>query len=236
MQRRHLTSIPVSPGPSAAERIATADGVGPANITVVRTAREFQAAFTSGAQDVQIRGHLDLASLALAFHSRGTQPPTVLGDSSPATRSIRVRVVADAQRTPRAYSLRIASALVLQDRVKNYREGLSALADIVNEQQIWLTHPVAPTSQSFTDPQRCPRACTNASRPACLACPQCGAKGTNTEAGVHACRCTRAAGRAEKLTSTRPHHSCRQESRSAWPARPASRCPCVTATARALHA
>lgn len=97
MQLRHLARTFVladASGPGAAELYATTDEVLPANITVVRTAREFQEAFTSGAQDVQIRGHLDLSSLALAFSPGQGLPVTALGESSPSTRSIQVRLVA----------------------------------------------------------------------------------------------------------------------------------------------
>lgn len=78
---RHLmdASIPIAP--------ANAD----ADITVVITAQEFQAALTSGAQDVELRAHVDLTEMALAFNSNVSLTATVLGDIKPSTRSIRVR-------------------------------------------------------------------------------------------------------------------------------------------------
>ena len=74
-------SIPVTP--------ATAD----AFITVVNTAEEFQAAVMAGAQDIELRAHVDLTDLALAFNSNVslTVTRTVLGEIKASTRSIRVR-------------------------------------------------------------------------------------------------------------------------------------------------
>ena len=75
-------SIPVTP--------ASAE----ANITVVSSAREFQAAVMAGAQDIELRAHVDLTDLALAFNSNASLPATVLGEIKPSTRSIRVRFAA----------------------------------------------------------------------------------------------------------------------------------------------
>lgn len=61
-----------------------------AEITVVSTARELQAALASGAQDVEVRAHLDLSDLALAHTSNTTLVSTALGDVKPSTRSVRV--------------------------------------------------------------------------------------------------------------------------------------------------
>eukprot|EP00892_Ulva_mutabilis_P005772 jgi/Ulvmu1/3567/UM167_0001.1 len=60
-----------------------------ADITVVTTAAQFQAAVMSGAQDIELREHLDLGSLALAFNSNTSLSATVLGDVKASTRSIR---------------------------------------------------------------------------------------------------------------------------------------------------
>ena len=65
-----------------------------AEITVVSTAKEFQAAVMSGAQDIELRAHVDLTDLALAFNSNVSFTSTVLGDIKPSTRSIRVRFTA----------------------------------------------------------------------------------------------------------------------------------------------
>eukprot|EP00892_Ulva_mutabilis_P005913 jgi/Ulvmu1/3694/UM017_0111.1 len=60
-----------------------------ADITVVSTATQFQAAMMSGAQDIELREHLDLSGLALAFTSNVSLPPTALGEVKATTRSIR---------------------------------------------------------------------------------------------------------------------------------------------------
>ena len=67
-----------------------------ADVTLVRNAREFQAAVMAGAQDIEVRAHVDLTDLALAFNSSVdvSQPLTVLGKMKPSTRSIRVRFTA----------------------------------------------------------------------------------------------------------------------------------------------
>ena len=72
-------SIPVTP--------ASAD----ADVTVVNNAREFQAAVMADAQDIELRAHVDLTDLALAFNSNVSRAATVLGEIKPSTRSIRVR-------------------------------------------------------------------------------------------------------------------------------------------------
>lgn len=61
-----------------------------ASITVVNTASQLRAATQAGAQDIEIRSHLDLTELALGTQkvSRGT--PTALGNIN-GTSSIRVR-------------------------------------------------------------------------------------------------------------------------------------------------
>lgn len=61
-----------------------------ASITVVNTARQLQAALQSQAQDVEIRGHLDLSALPLASGYNISFLPTALGTII-STRSIRVR-------------------------------------------------------------------------------------------------------------------------------------------------
>ena len=65
-----------------------------ADVTVVSTAREFQAAVMAGAQDIELRAHVDLTDLALAFNSNVSRAATVLGEIKPSTRSIRVRFIA----------------------------------------------------------------------------------------------------------------------------------------------
>eukprot|EP00892_Ulva_mutabilis_P005912 jgi/Ulvmu1/3693/UM017_0110.1 len=60
-----------------------------ADITVVSTAEQLQAAVMSGAQDIELRAHVDLSDLALAFTSNTSLVPTVLGEVKPSTRSIR---------------------------------------------------------------------------------------------------------------------------------------------------
>lgn len=72
-------SIPVAP--------SSAD----ADVTVVSSGREFQAAVMAGAQDIELRAHVDLTDLPLAFNSNVSQEATVLGEIKPSTRSIRVR-------------------------------------------------------------------------------------------------------------------------------------------------
>lgn len=62
----------------------------PADITVVTTAKQLQAAMMSGAQDILIRAHLEFANVTLAAHFNTSLTPTVLGDVKPSTRSIRV--------------------------------------------------------------------------------------------------------------------------------------------------
>lgn len=73
---------------NAAEAASNAD----ANITVASNAAEFQAAMVYGAQDIELRAHLDVDNLALAYNSDTSLPATVLGDVKPSTRSIRVRI------------------------------------------------------------------------------------------------------------------------------------------------
>lgn len=62
-----------------------------ADITVVNSARELQAAISDGAQDIVIRNHLDFSKLPLAFDGEATRAHTVLPDVNANTRSIRVR-------------------------------------------------------------------------------------------------------------------------------------------------
>lgn len=67
---------------------AAADAL--ADITVVTTAAQLQAAMMTGAQDILLRAHVDLTDMALATNSNTSMVSTVLGDTKPSTRSIRV--------------------------------------------------------------------------------------------------------------------------------------------------
>ena len=67
----------------------TASAQEAADITVVKTARELQAAITDGAQDILIQSHLDFSELPLA---ETTPAHTVLSNVRGSTRSIRVRL------------------------------------------------------------------------------------------------------------------------------------------------
>ena len=71
--------------------IAVAPASADADVTVVSNAEEFQAAVMFGVQDIELRAHVDLTELALAFNSDDSRSPTVLGGVKPSTRSIRVR-------------------------------------------------------------------------------------------------------------------------------------------------
>ena len=62
-----------------------------ADINIVSTAAQFQAAIMEGAQDIELRSHVDLSELALAFTSGSSSLVlTALGDVRASTRSIRV--------------------------------------------------------------------------------------------------------------------------------------------------
>ena len=87
-----------APSPEALAQDAGDAVVGPANITVVTTPGELQAASLAGAQDIEIRSHLDLRSLKLAKNPAITGNETennpkrlALLYASPPLRSIRVR-------------------------------------------------------------------------------------------------------------------------------------------------
>ena len=67
-----------------------ADENADANITVVTTAEQFQAAVAAGVQDIQLENHVDLSNLNLPSQSYSARGPSVLGDVKPSTRSIRV--------------------------------------------------------------------------------------------------------------------------------------------------
>ena len=105
----------VTPGPAALPPASTADPpaatqaaeapvpdglqleIPAANITVVRTAGELQRAALAGAQDIEIRAHLDLRSLELAANPLFDGIETAINRkrlallyASPPLRSIRV--------------------------------------------------------------------------------------------------------------------------------------------------
>lgn len=62
-----------------------------ANVTIVSTAAQFQAAIMEGAQDIQLRSHIDLSNLALAYANGNISLVlTALGDVRASTRSIQV--------------------------------------------------------------------------------------------------------------------------------------------------
>lgn len=60
-----------------------------ANVTVVRTAAQLQAAVVAGAQDIEVQQHIDLSDLNLPNDESGWSA-AVLGIVKPSTRSIRV--------------------------------------------------------------------------------------------------------------------------------------------------
>lgn len=64
-----------------------------ADVTVVTSARQLQAAVDSGAQDILVRAHLDLTGIPLALQPAAnvSRVATVLAQIRPSTRSIRVR-------------------------------------------------------------------------------------------------------------------------------------------------
>lgn len=65
-----------------------------ANITVVITVDQLQAAVMAGVRDIQIRAHLDLSDMPPAYHAYTvTAFASVLGDIYPSTRSIQVRML-----------------------------------------------------------------------------------------------------------------------------------------------
>ena len=94
----HKTAAaPGAPAPQAPHRI-----IPPANITIVTTAEELQEASLAGAQDIEIRRHIDLRTLttvpnpSIGGVEAVTNPKRLaLLYASPPLRSIRVR--------PRAY-------------------------------------------------------------------------------------------------------------------------------------
>ena len=71
---------------------ATAAAQAAADVTVVKTARELQAAISDGAQDILIQSHLDFSELPLPFDGEYSGADTVLPDVKASTRSIRVRL------------------------------------------------------------------------------------------------------------------------------------------------
>ena len=81
MRRRMLDTTDITAAAQAA-----------ADITVVTTARELQAAIAEGAQDILIRSHLDFSEIPLPFDGEQSGGHTVLPDVKASTRSIRVRL------------------------------------------------------------------------------------------------------------------------------------------------
>ena len=71
-------SHPLSNRPAVLPRFEPVS-VPPAQLTVVTTAAELQAASVAGAQDIEIRAHLDLSSLRRFFNPR---LPPITGDES----------------------------------------------------------------------------------------------------------------------------------------------------------
>lgn len=63
-----------------------------ADVTIVSTAAQLQAAIMEGAQDIQLRSHIDLSTLPLAFMNgpKNSLVLTTLGDVRASTRSIQV--------------------------------------------------------------------------------------------------------------------------------------------------
>ena len=86
VEQQAVQSLPVAPPLPASDRREAVK----ANITVVRTGYDFQAAVSSGSQDVEIRSHLDLTQLT-PDHFDQIPSSEVLKGVAPTTRSIRVR-------------------------------------------------------------------------------------------------------------------------------------------------
>lgn len=82
-----------------------ADEDADANITVVRTAAQLQAAVVAGAQDIEIQEHLDLSDLNLPMDDSGWGL-SVLGTVKPSTRSVRVRIPSSGLNQHQAVTLR----------------------------------------------------------------------------------------------------------------------------------
>lgn len=117
----------------------------PANITVVRTARELQEASLRGALDIEIRAHLDLRTLDLAQDPSGLFSGTVqefgrrsLLYADLSMRSIRVRAPNSTTLEPGAPVARLGLHCVLRVVLQGAGRALEAVA--------WMTCiAIAPT-------------------------------------------------------------------------------------------